>query len=190
MRKIILIVFILFANVFVYSQEEKDTIFLSEFEVTSKPKFEDQMSKGHYGWLEKKVKNAYPIFSMMHKDYLEFNLSLDSLKTKRQKKAFINQKHKEFDLKYRKILMNLTQTEGRILCKMIHRYTEKTPFQIIKELKGPVFANFINMQTFVVSINLNEPYEPDERREDSYIEIILKRSFSDGTLIDVDKNLE
>jgi hypothetical protein len=187
--KIVLFFLMVFSKT-IFAQAENDTIFLNEIEVVKSPKFEDQTSKGHFKWLEKKVFKVYPIFSAFYKDYTQLVSELNDAKSKKERRKIINKKEKELSEKYRSTIIGMTQTEGRLFSKFMHRYTGKTSYSILKELKGSFYAYFLNFQTKIVSVDLKVGFEPKAKREDAYADTILKKAFLDGTLIDVKEEIK
>ncbi len=190
MKRKIFTLTLLLLNIMLFAQIENDTIYLNGAQIYKTPNFEDKESKIHFDFLEKKIVKVYPIFSDIYKDYTDLNVKLDSLKKKKEKNATIKQTEKVFLDKYRKKIVDLTHNEGRLLSKLMHRYTGKTTYDVIKSLKGGFAARLMNIQTNFVAVDLKLPYNPEEVREDNYTETILQKLFSTKVLIDVAKEQE
>lgn len=146
------------------------------------PKFNGPIDEYYYNNLREKVFRVYPYFKIAVNEYKNVVDSLN-LKNKTQKEnKYLKMRQKQLSDKYEIQLKKLTKTEGRIFSKLMSRATGKTTFQIIKELRGGWSAFWWNVKAKAFDIDLDQAYEPQNNREDSYIETILLRAYQYGEL--------
>ena len=79
-------------------------------------------------------------------------------------------------------IKKMTNTEGRILIKLIHRQTGKTAFQNIRTLRSGWNAFWYNTTANVFKLSLKTEYHPESVNEDFLIENVLQRAFQLGEL--------
>jgi hypothetical protein len=139
-----------------------DTIYLStirEIYVYPKRKFTSKRDYRRYQRLIYNVKKVYP-YALLAKDKLkEVNAHMLTLKTEKQKKAYIKQVEKEIRSEFEGDLKNLTITQGRILIKLIDRETGDTSYELVKELRGAFPAIFWQTLARVFGSNLKSTFD-------------------------------
>jgi hypothetical protein len=139
-----------------------DTIYLStirEIYVYPKRKFTSKRDYRRYQRLIYNVKKVYP-YALLAKDKLkEVNAHMLTLKTEKQKKAYIKQVEKEIRSEFEGDLKNLTITQGRILIKLIDRETGDTSYELVKELRGAFPAIFWQTLARVFGSNLKTTFD-------------------------------
>jgi hypothetical protein len=69
-------------------------------------------------------------------------------------------------------LYNLTQTQGRILIKLLYRETGKTGYELLQEYRGNFTAWYWQGMAKLFNANLKEEFDPIE---DWQIEQIIKQ---------------
>lgn len=82
--------------------------------------------------------------------------------SKRQRKAFINQKEEEIKQRYEKEIKQLNETQGVLLVKLIARQSSENIYGKIEEYKSTFYA--LKWQTWarLHGFNLNRHYDPYE----------------------------
>lgn len=65
---------------------------------------------------------------------------MDTMKTIKEKERYVQQTQQYIENHFAEQLKNLTQSEGRILLKLIHRQTGHTSYQIAEELRNRWYA--------------------------------------------------
>ena len=96
---------------------------------------------------------------------------MDTLKTDRQQRAYINKVEAEIKSNYEEELKNLTITQGRILIKLIDRETGQTSYELVRQLQGN-FQAFL-WQTLARLFGSNLKMTFDEEGEDKLINDIV-----------------
>lgn len=163
---------------------EGDTlvIALDEIHLLKRLKFKSNLDRRYYYWFRKKVHNAYPYAKMTEDRLVVINKNLKKIKSKRKRKRYTKRLQKYFEVEFSDQLKKLTQTEGRILIKLIHRQTGITTFEMIKDLRSGWKAFWYQQVASVFKLSIKNEYHPETLNEDYLIEDILQRAFNDLTL--------
>ena len=163
---------------------EGDTlvIALDEIHLLKRLKFKSNLDRRYYYWFRKKVHNAYPYAKMTEDRLVVINKNLKKIKSKRKRKRYTKRLQKYFEVEFTDQLKKLTQTEGRILIKLIHRQTGITTFEMIKDLRSGWKAFWYQQVASVFKLSIKNEYHPETLNEDYLIEDILQRAFNDLTL--------
>jgi chaperonin GroEL (HSP60 family) len=98
----------------------------------------------------------------------EYDRILSAIKDEKLKKKYLNLCEKELRAQFEDQLKDLTITQGRILMKLIHRETQKTTYEIVKELRGSFQASMWQAIARLFGHNMKAEYNPQE--EDLMIE--------------------
>jgi hypothetical protein len=160
---------------------------LKTIQVHGMPKFNNDLDKNQYKWLEKKVFKVYPYFIIALKQYNNLHDSLNLNLNSSSFRKYVKNRQKKLSEEYEDKLKALTQTEGKIFSKLMYRSTGKTVYEIIKELRNGWSAFWWNAKARAFNIDLKEPFDPYHIRDDAYIESILQRAFQLGKLIPTDE---
>ena len=191
MKKYALIfIFCLFSN-FLKSQEnadtyykiEGDTIFsshinLNEVTVYRPIKLETNEDLVMYYTLKRKALKVYPYAIMASERLTKLNSRLTKIKSKRKKKKYTRMLEKFLQDELTAELKRLTRTEGQILVKLIHRETGITAYELVKELRNGFRAFTYNSIAKIFDISLKREYDPQNIKEDIFIEDILRRNIN------------
>tara|TARA_B100000524_G_scaffold248840_1_gene133753 strand:+ start:64 stop:696 length:633 start_codon:yes stop_codon:yes gene_type:complete len=140
----------------------------------------DQIRK--YLILKRKTLKVYP-YAVMASDRLNsLNLELSEIKRKRKKKRYTKKVQKFLEKEFTEELSKLTQTEGQILIKLIHRQTGRTTYNLVKSLRNGIKAFLYNTTAKFFNMNLKESFVPNSNLSDYYIEDIIQRSVRDNII--------
>ena len=140
----------------------------------------DQIRK--YLILKRKTLKVYP-YAVMASDRLNsLNLELSEIKRKRKKKRYTKKVQKFLEKEFTEELSKLTQTEGQILIKLIHRQTGRTTYNLVKSLRNGIKAFLYNTTAKFFNMNLKEEFTPNSDLSDYYIEDIIQRALRDKKL--------
>ncbi len=165
-----------------YEINEKGEIVMDDVSTYSFPKFDSDLERKYYYWLKKKLYEAYPYYLKAVRNYDSLNDSLERFQGNRKIRKYIKNRQKELADEYEDKLKNLSRTEGQILSKLIHRQTKKTSYEIIKELRGSFNAFLWETQAKLFDITLKKKFDPDNVREDYYLEVIIRTGIRRGEL--------
>jgi len=184
----------------VFSQEETDDLINKEYikiagdtivkgpielgEVVLLPKrpFKNSDQIRKYLILKRKTLKVYP-YAVMASDRLNsLNLELSEIKRKRKKKRYTKKVQKFLEKEFTEELSKLTQTEGQILIKLIHRQTGRNTYKLVKSLRNGIKAFLYNTTAKFFNMNLKEEFSPNSDLSDYYIEDIIQRSVRDNII--------
>lgn len=195
---IILTLFILIISINLYSQQNTDSIPLSdqyivfegdtllieldEIMLLKKVKFKTAYDQKYYYWFRKKVLKAYPYAKLASERLTVLNKRRDSIKSRSKKREYTIRVQKYMEGEFTDQLKKLTRTEGRILIKLIHRQTGETTYDVVKDLRSGWKAFWYNTTASMFKLSLKDKYNPEKNPEDYLIEDILQRAFLAGIL--------
>ena len=133
---------------------------LPELRVYERQDFEYLYLKRRYRRLIINVKRAYPYAKIAGVRLKELDDHLATLKTDKERKAYVEQAEKDIMKRFEKEVRRLTVTQGIILVKLIDRETGQTSYQVIKDLKGGLTAFFWQGIARLFGNNLKAEYDP------------------------------
>lgn len=151
-------------------------------------KFNKDIEKKYYIWLERRVDDIYPFLQKAVTEYYLVKDSADQIGSKRERRRYIKKRYNELADQYEEKLKQLSTSRGQILCKLIHKETGKTTYDIIKELRGGFSAFLWNTAGGAFNIDLKKEFDPEKTREDLYLAVILQRGIASGKYQPIDKN--
>lgn len=146
---------------------------LAEIEIIRPYKFKNKRQEKKYNHLEVDVLKTYPLALIVSSELNLVNAELDSIYTdKSRKKTYIKWYQNYVYRTYMDSLKTLNIQQGRLLLKLIHRETGKSPYELIKSYRGGLNAIFWQSAAFLFGANLNSSYDPED---DAMIEHIIRR---------------
>ena len=158
------------------------TISLNEFSLLPKHKFNTKEDIRYYLWFRRKVFKAYPFAKLASQRLDSLNLRLENIRSRSKRKKYIRLVQNYIEGEFTDQIKKMTNTEGRILIKLIHRQTGKTAFQNIRILRSGWNAFWYNTTANIFKLSLKTAYHPKLNNEDFLIEDVLQRAFQDGVL--------
>ncbi len=124
-----------------------------------------------YSRLVQAVKKVYPIAKLAREKMATMEEELSKLPTKREQKLYVQEIYKELLEEYTPILKRMTQTQGRVLVRLIDRETEYTAYEVVHEFKGLFIASFWQGIGRIFGQDLKSEY--GSSTEDKIIEQII-----------------
>lgn len=164
-----------------------DTIHLNESNFYA-VNLKTDLEKKYYLWLRKRVRDVWPYVRTAVKEYNYVSDTIQTMDKRRDKKKFIKSRQKDLADQFENQLKNMSSSRGQILTKLIYKETDKTTYDIIKELRGGINAFLYQAASGAFDIDLKQTFDPKRTREDLYIAVILQRDFADGTLKPIDQD--
>lgn len=165
----------------VYFIDGERLVIMDEMELETKPKFNNQLDRNYYFFLNKKLERVYPLFLTALEQYRNLQSELQNLEG-RERRKYIKAKQNELAQQYENQLRNLTTSEGQIFAKLMCRATGKPVYEIIRELRGGLSAFVWNIKGNLADIELKKEYNPRKNRDDEYVEALLKSNWRLGYL--------
>lgn len=165
---------------------EGDTLIieLREVQLMEKMKYMSEKDRRYYLWFRKKVMNAYPYATYAAEKIAVLDERLEKIPSKSKRKKYILLVQDYMEKEFTEKLKKMTRTEGRIMIKLMHRQTDETVFNLIKEYRSGWNAFWYNATAYLFDLSLKAPYDPVNIDEDFLIEQILQREFINGTLVE------
>ncbi|WP_240463092.1 DUF4294 domain-containing protein [Mesonia aquimarina] len=154
-----------------------DAIDLDEVLVVGAYKFDSRNERRQYLILKRKTKKVWPYAVMASKRLTELQERLSKLESGYKKRKYTRIVQNYIEEEFTAELKKLTKTEGQILVKLMYRQTGETTFDVVKELKSGWRAFWYNTTASLFNISLKEKFDPQEVKEDYFIEHILRRGF-------------
>ncbi len=124
-----------------------------------------------YAQLIYNLKKVYPIAKEANATLKAMENHLLSLRTKREQQAFVKAMERKLKEKYTPVLRQMTFAQGKILIKLIDRETNRTSYQLVKDLRGSFSAFMWQGVARIFGANLKDDY--DRYGEDRQIEMLI-----------------
>jgi hypothetical protein len=146
---------------------------LREIEIINPFQFKNKRQEKKYNQLEKNVLRTYPLALIVGSEVNLVNAELDSIyNDKSKRKSYIKWYQHYVYKTYIDSLKALNLEQGRLLLKLIHRETGKSPYDLIKSYRGGLNAMIWQTAAFTFGANLNAGYNA---QDDAMIEHIIRR---------------
>jgi len=160
-----------------YTVQNGDTTFKLDMYTTvivADLTFKNPKDKQKYDKLKRDVKKAYPYALLAKAKLQEYDNQLALIKGENERKAFAEKAEKELIKQFEKDMRNLTRSQGKILCKLIDRETERTTYTIVKQYRGSFAAVMWQGVARIFGGNLKDDYDPngDERTIEHIVGLI------------------
>ncbi|WP_179474430.1 DUF4294 domain-containing protein [Chryseobacterium sp. H1D6B] len=179
-----------FGNKYYYDERQKAKIYeingetvvvMDELVLVNRPKFNNQLDRNYYYFLNKKLYRVYPLFVTALQQYRDIQKEMTDLDSKAKRK-YVRERQNMLADQYEKQLRDLTTTEGQVFAKLMNRATGQNVFEIIKELRGGWSAFWWNVKGKMADIDLKDRYNPRKNRTDEFIESLLQSNWNSGYL--------
>ena len=165
----------------VYDVNGEKVIEMDELRLINKPRFNNQLDRNYYAFLNKKLVRVYPLFLEALQQYREIEEEMSRLSGNRRRQ-YVRQRQNLLADQYEAQMRDLTTSEGQVFAKLMNRATGKTVYDIIRELRGGWSAFWWNMKGNIAEVDLKKPYDPYRSREDEFIESLLLSNWNFGYL--------
>lgn len=179
-----------FGNKYYYDEKQKAKIYeingetvvvMDELVLMNKPRFNNQLDRNYYYFLNEKLYRVYPLFLTALQQYRDIRKDMSNMDSKTKRK-FMKDRQNMLADQYEKQLRDLTTTEGQIFGKLMNRATGKNVYEIIKELRGGWSAFWWNVKGKMADIDLKDQYNPHVNRTDEFLESLLQSNWNSGYL--------
>ena len=165
----------------IYEINGETVVVMDELRLVNRPKFNNQLDKNFYLFLNKKLYRVYPLFLTALQQYRDIQKDMQNMDSAAKRK-YVRDRQSMLADQYEKQLRDLTTTEGQVFAKLMNRATGKNVFEIIKELRGGWSAFWWNVKGKVADIDLKEQYNPRVNRTDEFLESLLHSNWNSGYL--------
>lgn len=165
-----------------YIIENNDTILLSDIPSIEIISFSGSKERLKYRILKRKVLKVYPYAIYTKNKLSEIEKDLEGISKKRKKKKYTKEVSKFLKEELGEKMRKLTRTEGNILVKLIYRETKVSSYKLLKQYRGSVNAFFWQTMAKLYDNDLKQEYDPENVREDMFIEHIIIQAKLEGDL--------
>lgn len=165
----------------IYEINGESVVVMDELVLMKNPRFNNQLDRNYYYFLNKKLNRVYPLFLTALEQYTDIQNDLKNLNKNNQRK-YIKKRQQDLATQYEAQLRDLTTSEGRVFAKLMNRATGKTVYEIIKELRGGWSAFWWNVKGNIADVDIKEPYDPHKNRTDLFVESLLQTNWNFGYL--------
>jgi len=157
-------------------------ISLDEVYVLSPLQFESNTQRNQYYRLRMRVFKVFK-YAVLAEDRLKtVEDRLSTLKRKGQKRAYTKRVKKFLETELTEPLKKLSRNDGKVLIRLIDRQTGYSAFDLVKTFRNGWTAFWYQTAASAYQMDLKDAYNPYENLEDYWIEDILQRAFTAGTL--------
>ncbi|WP_317899275.1 DUF4294 domain-containing protein [Aurantibacillus circumpalustris] len=147
-------------------------IVCDEVEIITNFIFTNNRQKEQWTKIKFNVKKVYPYAILAAAKLKEYDRALEKIKDEKLKKTFLKVCEKDLRSEFEDELSNLSVSQGKILMKLIDRETEKTTYEIVKQLRGGFQAAMWQTVARIFGHNMKTKY--DARVEDLMVERAVK----------------
>jgi hypothetical protein len=131
-----------------------------------------------YQKLKRRVIKLYP-YALMAKQIYETSAQATSSMSSKEKRSYLKGKEKELRERFENEIKALYTTDGPVLVKLIHRETNKTTYELLRESKSWVNCLFYQMAAKNHGYSLKDTHDP---AIDKDIENMVQLLKSEGQL--------
>jgi len=119
------------------------------------------------------IRVVYPYAKAANRTIERLNIQLETIDSKKARRKLIRKEYKGLMKEYKKPLMKLKISQGKLLMKLIDRETGNSSYHHLKELKGSFTAVFWQSIATMFGSSLKAEYDP--LGDDWMVEEILDR---------------
>ena len=128
------------------------------FSTDSWRKFASKRDYREHQRLVRNLKIVYPYAQIAKYKISEMDVHYRTLKTDKEKKAYVKQVERELRAEFEDQLVKLTISQGRLLIKLIDREIGRTSYDVIRDLRGGVSAVFWQTIARIFGSNLKSEF--------------------------------
>lgn len=132
--------------------------------------------------LKRRIMRVYKYAVITSDNLSTLNKHMSEIESKSEKRKYLKKTEKYLKEQFEEPLKKLSRKDGQILIKLINRQTNKTTFELVKDLKSGWSAFWNNQAAKLFDLQLKTKYAPADVLEDFYIEMLLQEMKSDGTI--------
>lgn len=133
---------------------------LGTVEVSTNFVFKNRRHYEQWTRLKFNVKKVYPYAILAAAKLKEYDKALEKITDPDLKKAFIKACEKDLRTQFEEELKGLTVSQGKLLMKLIDRETQKTTYEIVKQLRGNFQAAMWQTLACIFGHNMKVEYDP------------------------------
>ena len=132
--------------------------------------------------LKRRILRVYGYAVKTSDNLTSLNENMAKMESNSQKRKYVRQTEKYLKDQFEEPLKKLSRKDGQILVKLINRQTNKSTFELVKDLKSGWSAFWNQQAAKLFDINLKTKYEPADVLEDFYIEMLIQELAAEGRI--------
>ncbi len=133
---------------------------LGTVEVATNFVFKTRKQYEQWTRLKANVKKVYPYAILAAAKLKEYDKALEKINDPELKKAFVRACEKDLRTQFEEELKGLTVSQGKLLMKLIDRETQRTTYEIVKQLRGNFQAAMWQTLACLFGHNMKVEYDP------------------------------
>lgn len=132
--------------------------------------------------LKRRIMRVYGYAVQTSDNLTSLNENMAGMESNSQKRKYLRQTEKYLKNQFEEPLKKLSRKDGQILVKLINRQTDRTTFELVKDLKSGWSAFWNQQAAKLFDINLKTTYAPADVLEDFYIEMLIQELAAEGKI--------
>jgi len=163
----------------IIGNDTMDEIILEPINVTAKRLEKVNLEE----WQMRYLRKVYPYALRTARLSKKINDDLQEIKTKKEKKRYLDECEKTLRANFEETLKNLTRKQGQYLILLINRETGQTVFDLLKEYRSGWKAFWWNFGGKFFELNMKDKYDPngEHKQIENYIQRLQYIYHQDGT---------
>ena len=154
---------------------DNDTLYyawLKEVYVYPPLRFKNKRQERFYWRTVRDVKKCLPYAKMITADMAHADSVLARLPDDKTRRKWWRSYERQLFRKYERDFRNMYASQGMMLMKLMDRETDKTSYELIKQYRGKITANFWQFIAKLFKNDLKEEYDASDK--DKIIERVIK----------------
>ena len=119
------------------------------------------------------VKKVYPYVKIVGSEYARITAMLDTIPDEEVRTKMMKKYEKALLKQYEPTMRKFTLSQGKMMIKLIDRETNKTSYELIKEIRGGFVAFWWQAFAKLVGADLKEDFNLSTKEKDRIIERVI-----------------
>ena len=119
------------------------------------------------------VKKVYPYVKIVGSEYARITAMLDTIPDEEVRTKLMKKYEKALLKQYEPTMRKFTLSQGKMMIKLIDRETNKTSYELIKEIRGGFVAFWWQAFAKMVGADLKEDFNLSTKEKDRIIERVI-----------------
>lgn len=154
--------------------ESTVTVKLNRAKLTAKQQKQMEQTQKKLTKLRRDVRTVYELAKLSGKMLRETNMKLSTITDEKEKKKYTKELEDQLRDKYEGRIRQLTLSQGKVLIKLIHRETQNSAYQLLKDYRNGATAVFWQTVSKFFGADLKDGFHPTTDVEDAQIEFIVR----------------
>lgn len=147
-------------------------IMLQQVYVFPKLVFKNERQEKFYWKTVRDVKKTLPYAKLISRIVQEYDSTLATMTSEKEKKAFMEQKEDELVATYKPIFKKMTLSQGKMMIRLVDRQCDRTSYSLVKQFRGGFRAFFWQGFAKMLGADLKVKYDPNDE-DDRIVERVI-----------------